>query len=1664
MALKLIGAVGVKVRPEAEDFRDEAERQLRRQLKDGYDIPAEIKPELNREKLKQELEKHKQQMRRDLEGMTKNLQIYIPEVQSGKFTQSTQKILKEHKRVNDELQKITEKSVEERLKAEARFYDTSFSSTSGLKGRRAIVAAAEEFRKAAEQVSLAWENTDRAAASSIRRYVAMLNQARDALGQVHDRNKVIENANFEKPARALRQLAHEGDQVSSIYESVSKAVREVGINGAAKKLNIDTNLIKAWKDVQLFRHEWDKIPPEQQKALAVKLQLEDNEVLEEQENRFQDFASRLGDLTTHELQSALEHAVSDRHMGAVEREMDRRLESLARRISGWEKKNSVEVEAKIDNDRIDQQLRKMKKAFAEAGKQSGVQLKDAMKTGINDAFDSTTGLMIGHSREQIEAAGKEIEQRLREIGARQSGWITKNFEGVLQETENKHIDATSRNWQRAVSDAAKASAVQLKKIIKTGVNETFDEVTGEMIGYTREQFQAAEEELERRMDRVKRLRAGWETTTDAATRQRLDNERIERDYQQHVQALEKMAQNRQDLERESAEARIALHKSEMDQIRKDSENLWGGLNYGVKQSIADVRRQIRSLDGKNVLGFDLDLDNFRGRLNRVKAMFNRATEDMDDTEVDIKPVLDESAHRIAWVRLKTLARDRIATIYVHVNGASRRLAANALKSIYGMSGLRSGVNLIKNFGRYMRDLDKHIPALGMIGTAAVSAVSGVAALVGSVAHLANELVRMSGAALALPGILGGFAVGIGVMVVALKDFKKQMPEITSDLNDLGGAIKSNFWQEARAPMLEAWNKAFPHFKRGVEETATSLGKWTAAFSKAFGQHFDMGAFDKMFGNLNKSIDIASLGVDDFVKSLSILGQTGSEYLPKLASWANEVNAGFAGWLENAQKTGQLNDIIDTGVQKLKEFGKLVRETGEFIYILGSAAERAGFSGFGEMANGMERFNEALKSAEGQEVLDDIFEGAAKISDGFKRALGAVGDFVWNSSDLLNDLSGIVGDMVGDTFEDFFKAFERPDFQNGLRDFFQGFSDGVGEISARAPEISDLLGSVGTLAGAVAENMGKVIGKLLETFGPEISDALSDIAPDMEKVGDSISSMMDHLDNAGFDDFVGDIIRLAGANLAVIADDLDGIAMGMEAISKFNEGDFEGLDKLNKEAGEKAGKRVEEDRITGLEGVPVIGGFFSWLNDIGAWIADAIVNVGGWIARLNVGIWEAISGVDWGGMWDGAMDGISAAWDGFIGWLQDVFNFDGNFALDDWWPSIVAWWDEQIAEIVDMFNTAKDWVSDVWTDFTEWLSDLFSGNSASGDLAENQGTTSLLDGFGIDGLGEEFGRRIDLARDWIQDKWAEFKGWLGGLFGGGEGESKFEIVMDIIMGAIDNASGVISGVVNFARDWVANKWQGVLTALDNARTTISRVKDQALNWARGKYQGVLTALDNARTTINRVKDQALNWARGKYRGILTALDNAKGTIASAKSKAQNFASGKYNAVLRALDQASSIVSGVQRKINALKGKTVNIVTNLITKVKKIFSADGNFMPEVKKFADGGIEKHIAQIAPAGAMRVWAEPETGGEAYIPLAKSKRTRSEQILATVADKFGMRLERYANGSDPSGSRQINTASGDTYNIEMNNVPMNHSEEVASELMFNLKHLKRGGGAGAFA
>jgi hypothetical protein len=108
-------------------------------------------------------------------------------------------------------------------------------------------------------------------------------------------------------------------------------------------------------------------------------------------------------------------------------------------------------------------------------------------------------------------------------------------------------------------------------------------------------------------------------------------------------------------------------------------------------------------------------------------------------------------------------------------------------------------------------------------------------------------------------------------------------------------------------------------------------------------------------------------------------------------------------------------------------------------------------------------------------------------------------------------------------------------------------------------------------------------------------------------------------------------------------------------------------------------------------------------------------------------------------------------------------------------------------------------------------------------------------------------------------------------------------------------------------------------------------------------------------------------------------------------------------------ASSAVSDFQQQVDNLHGKTVDIQANwanggTLNGSMRFDFADGGIL---KFFANGGIENHIAQHAPAGAMRVWAEPETGGETYIPHAPAKRQRSRRIWAET----GHMLNFFADG-----------------------------------------------------
>lgn len=135
--------------------------------------------------------------------------------------------------------------------------------------------------------------------------------------------------------------------------------------------------------------------------------------------------------------------------------------------------------------------------------------------------------------------------------------------------------------------------------------------------------------------------------------------------------------------------------------------------------------------------------------------------------------------------------------------------------------------------------------------------------------------------------------------------------------------------------------------------------------------------------------------------------------------------------------------------------------------------------------------------------------------------------------------------------------------------------------------------------------------------------------------------------------------------------------------------------------------------------------------------------------------------------------------------------------------------------------------------------------------------------------------------------------------------------------------------------------------------------------------------------------------------------------------------------------------------------------------QVKAAYGNNGFVIDSYADGGLrENHVAQIAPAGTWRVWAEDETGGEAYIPLAMSKRARSLDIWAETGRRLG--VEGYANGgmyaSSGSGSTAVSvnpqvSLAGATLNATIDGQPIRImiQDQIAVADQSNARAIRRG-------
>lgn len=233
------------------------------------------------------------------------------------------------------------------------------------------------------------------------------------------------------------------------------------------------------------------------------------------------------------------------------------------------------------------------------------------------------------------------------------------------------------------------------------------------------------------------------------------------------------------------------------------------------------------------------------------------------------------------------------------------------------------------------------------------------------------------------------------------------------------------------------------------------------------------------------------------------------------------------------------------------------------------------------------------------------------------------------------------------------------------------------------------------------------------------------------------------------------------------------------------------------------------------------------------------------------------------------------------------------------------------------------------------------------------------------------------------------------------------------GNIDAASAsiafqqAIDDATQAAKDNGATLDENTQKGRDNESSLLNIAKS-AESFIAAQYNA--TAATGDMTKAQNDATASTQSARDEFIRVATAMTGSADTAAALADK-YGLIPGKVTTdiVASGAATAASQAQSVADAVNAIPNvKTVRIQLSGDQGVKvsasTIMQRNGGIL---SAYADGGFENHVAQIAPAGAWRMWAEPETGGEAYIPLAPSKRSRSIAIW----EETGRRLQAFAGG-----------------------------------------------------
>lgn len=281
--------------------------------------------------------------------------------------------------------------------------------------------------------------------------------------------------------------------------------------------------------------------------------------------------------------------------------------------------------------------------------------------------------------------------------------------------------------------------------------------------------------------------------------------------------------------------------------------------------------------------------------------------------------------------------------------------------------------------------------------------------------------------------------------------------------------------------------------------------------------------------------------------------------------------------------------------------------------------------------------------------------------------------------------------------------------------------------------------------------------------------------------------------------------------------------------------------------------------------------------------------------------------------------------------------------------------------------------------------------------------------------------VDLLNMLLADSADESKSAARGYIEAADGASQLEGDLQELLDLLNEANGVGQDAITTNIDY-----QNALADVDD---TIRQAREGVEGYALTLDQGTQAGRDNMGMLVDLAKDAwdaaeaqyALDGNTEAYRqrletsrqALLTRINELGLSGDAAEALADQIMDIPSETEWKVIAQTAQAQRDIDNFVNKNGNRTVNVWLN--PKTQAMNDAFANYLNKadggIVNFANGGVtsyagggvsEHHVAQFARAGEWRVWAEPETGGEAYIPLAPAKRARSEAVMAETARRLG--------------------------------------------------------------